>query len=124
SGRIAPAPAGASFLNLPNIRPDPYLEVSRCLRTGTGLHMDEGVRDVRSFSHPDDEHPPTEEPRGPGLTAADLDATRELAEFHRLLAADLAARSQLRGLVLLCAGHWSRLGAIPRNGLAEVERRN
>jgi hypothetical protein len=62
-------------------------------------------------------------PRDPGLTSAELDAARELAEFHRLLAAELAPRSQLRGLVLRCAGHWSRLGAIPRNGLAEVERR-
>jgi hypothetical protein len=59
-----------------------------------------------------------------GLTAADLDAARELAELHHLLAADLAPHSRLRGLVLRCAGHWARLGAIPRNGLAEVESGN
>ena len=62
--------------------------------------------------------------RGPGagLTAVDLDAARELAEFHRLLAAELPPDSQVRGLVLRCAGHWSQLGAIPRNGLAGLER--
>ena len=58
-----------------------------------------------------------------GLSAEDLDAARELADLHRLLAADLPPQSQLRGLVLRCASHWSRLGAIPRNGLAEVEGR-
>jgi hypothetical protein len=41
-----------------------------------------------------------------------------------MLAAELKPQSQIRGLVLRCAGHWSRLGAIPRNGLAEVERRD
>jgi hypothetical protein len=61
-------------------------------------------------------------PADPGLTPIDLDAARDLAEFHRLLAADLPPDSQVRGLVLRCAGHWSRLGAIPRNGLAGVER--
>ena len=60
------------------------------------------------------------EPRAP----TDLDAARELAEFHRMLAAELTPHSQIRGLVLRCAGHWSRLGAIPRNGLAEAERRD
>lgn len=79
---------------------------------------------MRLASRPGDEPHPTDKPRDLGLTAEDLDAARELAEFHRLLAADLAPRSQLRGLVLRCAGHWSRLGAIPRNGLAEVERRD
>ena len=79
---------------------------------------------MRLVASPGDEPLPAEGPRDPGLTAADLDVARELAEFHRLLAADLAPRSQLRGLVLRCAGHWSRLGAIPRNGLAEVERRD
>lgn len=78
---------------------------------------------MRLVSHPGDEPPPTG-PGDPGLSAADLDAAAELAEFHRLLAAELAPRSQLRGLVLRCAGHWSRLGAIPHNGLAEVERRD
>jgi hypothetical protein len=86
--------------------------------------MEDAVRDVRLVPPPGDESHPTDEPRGPGLSAADLDAARELAEFHRLLAADLAPRSQLRGLVLRCAGHWSRLGAIPRNGLTEAERRD
>jgi hypothetical protein len=86
--------------------------------------MQEGVRDMRVVPHPGDEPHPSAQSQDPGLTGADLDAARELAEFHRLLAADLAADSQLRGLVLRCAGHWSRLGAIPRNGLAEVERGN
>ena len=76
---------------------------------------------MRLVSHPGDEPPPAGESPDPGLTAADLDAARELAELHHLLAADLAPHSRLRGLVLRCAGHWSRLGAIPRNGLAEVE---
>jgi hypothetical protein len=65
-----------------------------------------------------------ENPRGLSVDDADLEAARQLAEFHRMLAAELAPRSQIRGLVLRCAGHWSRLGAIPRNGLAEVERRD
>jgi hypothetical protein len=52
-----------------------------------------------------------------GLSAEDLDAARELAEFHRMLATELPPHSQLRGLMLRCGGHWSRLGAIPRNGL-------
>jgi hypothetical protein len=86
--------------------------------------MEERARDMRLVSTPDDELTAPEEPRDPGLTQEDLDAARELAEFHRLLAADLAPRSRLRGLVLRCGGHWSRLGAIPRNGLAEVERRD
>ena len=55
------------------------------------------------------------------FTDADLDAARELAECHRMLAAELEPHSQLRGLVLRCASHWSRLGAIPRNGLATAE---
>jgi hypothetical protein len=52
-----------------------------------------------------------------GLSAEDLDAARELAEFHRMLATELPPHSQLRGLMLRCGAHWSRLGAIPRNGL-------
>ena len=60
---------------------------------------------------------PRSGPDQPGLSTEDLDAARELAEFHRMLAAELPAHSQLRGLMLRCAGHWSRLGAIPRNGL-------
>ncbi len=78
---------------------------------------------MRLVSHPGDGPEPTD--RGPddsGLTPGDLDAARELAEFHRILAADLPADSRIRGLVLRCAGHWSRLGAIPRNGLAGVDR--
>lgn len=78
---------------------------------------------MRLVSLPGDEPSSDEKPRDPGLSDEDLDAARELAEFHRLLAADLAPRSELRGLVLRCATHWSRLGAIPRNGLAEVEGR-
>jgi hypothetical protein len=67
--------------------------------------------------------------RGPGsnelgLSDADLDAARQLAEFHRMLAAELGPQSRIRGLALRCAGHWSRLGAIPRNGLAEAQRRD
>lgn len=58
----------------------------------------------------------------PGLCAEDLDAARELAEFHRMLAAELPPQSQLRGLMLRCGGHWSRLGAIPRNGLEGLTR--
>jgi hypothetical protein len=77
---------------------------------------------MRVVSHPGGEPHPSAQSHDPGLTGADLDAARELAELHRVLAADLAADSQLRGLVLRCAGHWSRLGAIPRNGLAEVRR--
>jgi hypothetical protein len=65
------------------------------------------------------------QPRGgrgePELSAEDLDAARELAEFHRMLAAELPPHSQLRGLMLRCAGHWSRLGVIPRNGLQGLE---
>ncbi|MBS1881627.1 MAG: hypothetical protein JSS97_01570 [Actinobacteria bacterium] len=86
--------------------------------------MEEGAREMRLVSHPGDEPSSVDGRHGSGLTAADLDAAAELAEFHRLLAAELAPRSQLRGLVLRCAGHWSRLGAISRNGLAEVERRD
>ena len=78
--------------------------------------MEEGAQDIR--------HAPSDgSPSGLRLADADLDAARQLAEFHRMLAAELAPHSQIRGLVLRCAGHWSRLGAIPRNGLAEVERR-
>ncbi len=58
----------------------------------------------------------------PGLSSEDLDAARELAEFHRMLATELPPHSQLRGLMLRCGGHWSRLGAIPRNGLQGVTR--
>ena len=79
--------------------------------------MEEGAQDTR--------HAPNDEgPNGPSLGEADLDAARQLAEFHRMMAAELTPHSQIRGLVLRCAGHWSRLGAIPRNGLAEVERRD
>jgi hypothetical protein len=74
--------------------------------------MEEGAQDIRPVPH------------GIELSEADLDAARQLAEFHRMLAAELTPQSQIRGLVLRCAGHWSRLGAIPRNGLAEVERRD
>jgi hypothetical protein len=82
--------------------------------------MEEGARDMRLVSHTADEPFPADEPHK-GLSAEDLDAARELAEFHRLLATDLAPRSQLRGLMLRCAGHWSRLGEIPRNGLSGVD---
>jgi hypothetical protein len=77
------------------------------------MNTDEGAQDIRLVSQ-----------AGLKLEAADLDAARQLAEFHRLLAAELTPHSQIRGLVLRCAGHWSRLGAIPRNGLTEVERRD
>ena len=83
--------------------------------------MEQRARDMRLVSRPGDEPSPTDRPHDPGLAPTDLDAARELAEFHHLLAAELAPESQLRGLVLRCAGHWSRLGAIPRNGLAGVE---
>jgi hypothetical protein len=84
--------------------------------------MEEGARKMRLASHPGEgTQPDRRRPVDPGLTPIDLDAARELAEFHRLLAADLPPDSQVRGLVLRCAGHWSRLGAIPRNGLAGVE---
>ncbi|HEY2478294.1 MAG TPA: hypothetical protein VGI17_06145 [Solirubrobacterales bacterium] len=79
---------------------------------------------MRLVSHHGDGPGPSTEGRDDhGLEEADLEAARQLAEFHRLLAAELPAQSRIRGLVLRCAGHWSRLGAIPRNGLAEVERR-
>jgi hypothetical protein len=84
--------------------------------------MEERATDIRLVSRPGDGPTPSDEaPARLGLSAADLDAARELAEFHRMLAADLPPQSQLRGLLLRCAGHWSRLGAIPRNGLAEVD---
>jgi hypothetical protein len=85
--------------------------------------MDEGARHMRLVSQPDNgPDPDGQGPRGSGVSTADLDAARDLAEFHRMLAAELAPDSHLRGLVLRCAGHWSRLGSIPRNGLAEAER--
>jgi hypothetical protein len=85
--------------------------------------MDRSATDIRLVFRPvDGPDPSGEGPADLGLTAEDLDAARELAEFHRLLAAVLAPQSQLRGLLLRCAGHWSRLGAIPRNGLAQVDR--
>ena len=89
------------------------------------MTMEEGAKDIRSDSRPGDcSDPSVKDPKGPGLTEADLDTAAQLAEFHRMLAAELTPHSQIRGLVLRCAGHWSRLGAIPRNGLAEVERRD
>jgi hypothetical protein len=86
--------------------------------------MEDRARDMRLVSPPSDEPSPDNQPRDHGLGDEDLDAARELAEFHRLLAADLAPNSQIRGLLLRCAGHWSRLGAIPRNGLAKVDGRD
>jgi len=87
--------------------------------------MEEGVQNTRLVSHHSDGPGPSDEgPKDLGLNDADLDAAAQLAEFHRMMAAELAPQSQIRGLVLRCAGHWSRLGAIPRNGLAEVERRD
>jgi len=70
----------------------------------------------------DGREPTGRDPEEHGLRSGDLDAARELAEFHRLLAADLPPDSRIRGLLLRCAGHWSRLGEIPRNGLAGVDR--
>ena len=84
--------------------------------------MDGSATDIRLVPLPLDAPDPSGKGPELGLTAEDLDAARELAEFHRMLASDLAPQSQLRGLLLRCAGHWSRLGAIPRNGLARVER--
>jgi hypothetical protein len=87
------------------------------------IYMEEGARDMRLVYRPGADLPAAHEgPADLGLGAADLDAARDLAEYHRLLAADLAPGSQLRGLVLRCAGHWSRLGGLPRSGLTEVER--
>jgi hypothetical protein len=84
--------------------------------------MDEGARYMRLVSQPGNGPDPDDQgPSGPGLSVTDLDAARDLAEFHRMLAAELTNDSRLRGLVLRCAGHWSRLGAIPRNGLTEAE---
>jgi hypothetical protein len=77
------------------------------------MSVDEGAQDIRIVS-----------PTALNLEATDLDAARQLAELHRMLAAELPPHSQIRGLVLRCAGHWSRLGAIPRNGLAEAARRD
>jgi hypothetical protein len=85
--------------------------------------MDRRASDIRLVSPPGvDPDPSGEGTAALSLTAEDLDAARELAEFHRMLASDLAPQSQLRGLLLRCGGHWSRLGAIPRNGLAQVDR--
>jgi hypothetical protein len=87
--------------------------------------MEEGAQDIRYVSHGGGGPAPADEgPKGLGLSDDDLDAAAQLAEFHRMMAAELTPHSQIRGLVLRCAGHWSRLGAIPRNGLAEVERRD
>jgi hypothetical protein len=77
------------------------------------MNVDEGAQDIRLVSQAELK-----------LEAADLEAARQLAEFHRMLAAELPPHSQIRGLVLRCAGHWSRLGAIPRNGLAEAGQRD
>jgi hypothetical protein len=78
---------------------------------------------MRLAYHPSDDAPAAGSgPADPGLDSKELDAARDLAEYHRLLAADLPPSSQLRGLVLRCAGHWTRLGALPRNGLSGVER--
>jgi hypothetical protein len=83
------------------------------------------AHDMRLVTHPGGEPDQTDRGQdGSGLTPGDLDAARELAEFHRMLAADLPPDSRIRGLLLRCGGHWSRLGAIPRNGLAGVERDN
>jgi hypothetical protein len=84
--------------------------------------MEERAPDMRLVTLPGDEQDSGPQPRDPRFTATDLEAAKQLAEFHRLLAADLAPSSQLRGLMLRCAGHWSRLGAIPRNGLTGLER--
>jgi hypothetical protein len=78
--------------------------------------MEKSTGDIRLVSKPQSG------PDHPGLSAEDLDAARELAEFHRMLATELPPHSQLRGLMLRCAGHWSRLGAIPRNGLQGLDR--
>lgn len=83
--------------------------------------MEERARPIRLASLPGDGPAPHEGPRDPAFSPADLDAARELAGFHRELAADLPPHSRVRGLILRCAGHWSRLGAIPRNGLSGVE---
>jgi hypothetical protein len=78
--------------------------------------MEKSTGDMRLVSQPGDGQDQ------PGLSTEDLDAARELAEFHRMLAAELPPHSQLRGLMLRCGGHWSRLGAIPRNGLQGLAR--
>jgi hypothetical protein len=83
--------------------------------------MTERAHPMRLVSEHGDGPDSHDRPDGRGLTPIDLDSARELAEFHRLLAADLPPDSRLRGLVLRCAGHWSRLGAMPRGGLAEAE---
>jgi hypothetical protein len=91
--------------------------------TGNLVYMEQGAPEMRLVYHPGDVPPAADDgPADLGLGPDDLDAARELAEYHRLLAAELEPNSQLRGLVLRCAGHWSRLGALPRNGLTEVER--
>jgi hypothetical protein len=78
--------------------------------------MEKSTSDMRLVSGP------LGEQGQPGLSTDDLDAARELAEFHRMLATELPPHSQLRGLMLRCGGHWSRLGAIPRNGLQGLAR--
>lgn len=53
----------------------------------------------------------------PGLSDADAEAARELAENHREIAARLAPGSRLRGLMLRAGGHWSRLAGLPKSFL-------
>jgi hypothetical protein len=87
--------------------------------------MEKGAGDMRLASHPGDgDGTDRDGPVGLGLSAEDLDAARELADLHRLIAADLPPHSHVRGLMLRCAGHWSRLGAIPRNGLLGLQPRD
>jgi hypothetical protein len=74
------------------------------------VFMEKGARDRRPTSHPGSDP-------SIGFSAEDLDAARELGDLHRELAAELPPHSQVRGLILRCGSHWSRLGAIPRNGL-------
>jgi hypothetical protein len=85
------------------------------------MNMEDRARDMRLVPLPGDGSDSGHERRRPGFTAEDLDVARDLAEYHRVLASELEPSSELRGLVLRCAGHWSRLGAIPRNGLSGVE---
>jgi hypothetical protein len=86
--------------------------------------MAKSAPNIRLAPLPGEGDGPPPAPPNPALEPDDLDAARELAAYHRRLAAELPPRSQLRGLILRCAGHWSRLGAIPRNGLAPVKPRD
>jgi hypothetical protein len=42
-------------------------------------------------------------------TLSDTEAARQLADFHRDIAAELPVDSRMRAAALRCGGHWARL---------------